>query len=228
MLAKAIERTGNRKVGAASVTMTSQVTCPSSCPFLHSGCYAESGLQGIHTAKLNKARGTALQAAREEAIAIGTLSATRPLRLHVVGDCVGDTAARIVSRAAIAYKVRHGQPVWTYTHAWAVTERSAWGTVSVLASVETTEHADRAERLGYASALTVPSLPADGKAWREHGRTFIPCPEQTGRAKDCTSCRLCFSDSALRLRSATIVFGAHGAGARKVATKCQTLNGSTS
>lgn len=225
MLAKAVERTANRKVGPVSVTMASQVTCPTSCPFLRSGCYAESGLQGIHTARLNKARGTALDAARQEAEAIRGLTGRLPLRLHVVGDCTTAQAASLVSRASAEHREKHGQPVWTYTHAWATVPRSAWRNVSVLASVETTEHADRAERLGYASAMTVPSLPADGKAWRANGRTFIPCPEQTGRAKECTSCRLCWDDGALRLRSATILFGAHGNGARKVATACQTANG---
>jgi hypothetical protein len=105
----AIPRSKNRKLGTCASTYAAQVTCPNDCPFLNSGCYAEVGnsYAGFTTNRLNQAardeqRG-ALAVAREEARAIDTLSGELPLRLHVVGDCRTDAAARVVGKAAARY-----------------------------------------------------------------------------------------------------------------------------
>jgi hypothetical protein len=146
---KVLNKTGNRKVGDVAVTMVSQKTCPKTCPFLDAGCYAASGPQGIHTARLNKARASATELARAEAHGIAQLDGTKPMRLHVVGDCSTKTAARTVSKAADAYSAKRGQKVFTYTHAWRNVPREAWGQVSVLASCETPSRSRR--RVGAAT-----------------------------------------------------------------------------
>lgn len=216
-IARAIEESVNAKLGAprtVSVTMVSQVSCDPNCPFRRSGCYAESGRQGMLTAMLNTVATTPLAVAEAEAQAIGHLSGTRPLRLHVVGDCADDATAAIVSGAADAYRARHGRDVWTYTHGWRQTARASWGGVSVLASCETMADLDAAEAKGYGTAMVRPDMPET--AWREGSRRMIPCPQQTGRAAGCTDCRLCWNADALRSRRATIVFAPHGSGAKKV------------
>jgi hypothetical protein len=73
-----------------------------------SPCYANNGFLGWHTAKLNQAKGNHLDAAREEAGIIESLPATRPLRLHVVGDCKDERSTRIVAKAAGAYRAKFG------------------------------------------------------------------------------------------------------------------------
>jgi hypothetical protein len=220
-LAIAVERTANRKLGDASTTHASQISCPASCPFYTRGCYAETGMQNFVTRRLNAAEGNAAATAATEAAAIGTLSGTRPLRLHTVGDCATPEAARMVSSAADAYRAIDGQPVWTYTHAWRDVPRDAWGTVSVLASCETEADVQQAQARGYATALVAEHR--DGKrAWRTPGfpwyipaQRYIPCPQQTSE-RTCSDCRLCFDDTALRARNATIVFSPHGSGAKRV------------
>src|SRR5262249_760048 len=82
-------------------------------------------------------------------------------------------------------------------------------------SVETAADARDAMDRGYAPALVVETLPADGRAWREGGTTFIPCPAET-RGRTCVECRLCFDADALLSRRAGIAFGAPGSGQRKV------------
>lgn len=211
-LAKAVEQTANRKVGNVSVTMASQGSCPLTCPFLKNGCYAESGLQGIHTARMNAFKATPLQIARAEATEIRKLSGMRPLRLHVVGDCITDRTAEIVSRAATETVQ---QPIWTYTHAWRSVKRQSWGSVNVLASVESTEQALQAIERGYAPAMTIASHPQDGKAYVKNGLRLIPCPEQT-RGIQCDKCKLCWDDQSLLRRKAVITFAAHGSGAKRV------------
>lgn len=195
----AVELTANRKVGPVSVTMASQASCPKSCPWLGSGCYAESGPQGFSTRRVNKSRKVdALAIAKDELRAIGKLSGERPLRLHVVGDASTTVAARTLSKGLESYR----QPVWTYTHAWRRVARRAWGIVSVLASCESVSQVKAARARGYATALVVAEFPSD-KAYMVEGLKVIPCPQQTGKTENCTTCRLCWSDS----RPASVDFG---------------------
>jgi hypothetical protein len=77
------------------------------------------------------------------------------MRLHTVGDCRTDEAAKIVAAAAERYMDAGGGPVWTYTHAWRLVDRASWGRVSVLASCETPEQVELARARGYATAIVV-------------------------------------------------------------------------
>ncbi len=214
---KAVEVSSNAKVGKVSVTMVSQASCDPSCKFLSSGCYAEQGLQGMHTRALNKSTGDAgkLDLARAEARAIRGLTGKRPLRLHVVGDASTTQAARILGKSADEYRERFGSPVWTYTHAWRKVARKAWGAVSVLASCETLADVRKALARGYAPALVVSRF-GSRKASVVDGVRLIPCPSQTTDAVTCETCRLCWNDRALVDRNAVIVFEAHGSGAKGI------------
>lgn len=152
-LAFAVELSENSKTGPVSATYSAQSSCPSCCPLLDGqGCYAETGMVGIYSARLNKnaggrtARIDPRKIAREEARAIDGLTGERPLRLHVVGDARTNGAAKILARAAGDYirrgwrslllsKRMEGRPkpldshwtrVWTYTHAWRTVSRKSW------------------------------------------------------------------------------------------------------
>ena len=185
------------------------------------------GPLGIHTRRLNRSKNLDSRSlAREEAKAIRSLSATRPLRLHVVGDARTESAVEVLASAGRAYTKRGGQPVWTYTHAWRAIRQGLWRGVSVLASVENLGDAILALLRGYAPALVVDRHPKDGKAWTETDLLpdhpaldttlkIIPCPAQT-RGKTCEECKLCFDANALYRRNAVIAFEAHGSGQRKV------------
>ena len=209
-LAIAVKKTANRKVGNVAVTHASQASCPPDCCFLGSGCYAESGPQGWVTKRLNKAAlgATPVEVAHAEAAEIRKLTGKLPLRLHVVGDCPDAESARIVSAAADEYREKHGQPVWTYTHAWRTVPREAWGKVSVLASCETPVDVEIAKERGYATAIVVPEFPSK-KRFQFASVDAIPCVEQT-KGVQCDECRLCFNDDYLRASSRTIAFKGHG------------------
>lgn len=210
----------SKKLGPVATTTTpAEQSCPHDCA-LWEKCYFRKGL---HLGRVNRtleaasAGATPLEVARAEARAIDGLSGRAPLRLHVGGDARTEAAARVVSAAAERYSDRGGQPAFTYTHAWKRVPRDAWGTVSVLASVESlaeARDARDARAAGYAPALTVDRHPADGKAWRDGELRVVPCPEQT-RGVACADCRLCFDASALRLRGAVIAFAMHGSQNRK-------------
>jgi hypothetical protein len=93
--------------------------------------------------------------------------------------------------------------------------RASWGKVSVLASCETATDVIDAKSKGYATAVVVDKFASD-KAYHVDGIKVIPCPEATGKAANCSECRLCWNDSRLQVMNATIAFEAHGNGANKV------------
>lgn len=218
--ATGVEASDNKKIGRASATYVAQGSCPITCPFMGHGCYAENGMTSFTTTRLNKAY-TALVAhfgeatpadfARAEASAIDKLTGKHPLRLHVVGDCKDAEAAGIIAEAASRYRAKHGQPVWSYTHAWRYTERAAWGdSVSILASCETIADLDEAHADGYALAMVIEYHENDKPHKLDNGMLGIPCREQVGSAENCTSCKLCFNADVLYKSRAVILFAAHG------------------
>ncbi len=226
-----VKLTRDPKGRPVSSTWAAQVTCPASCPLREAGCYAEKGRAGMVTRRLNRAAEgrSPLEVARVEAAAIDALPARgQPLRLHVVGDAPSKGAAlvlwqaagRFLERSAAAaarFLERHPErerrkraAVWTYTHAWGQVPRAVWGqAVSVLASVETLAQARAARRRGYAPARVLDAFPQGRQAWRAGGVRWVPCPQQTGAAQDCESCRLCWRADELRDAGVGIAFRRH-------------------
>jgi hypothetical protein len=217
LLALAVARSNNEKIGDCATTYAAQASCPASCAFFNGGgCYAENGriYSGI-TKPLNGAAELAAagprEVALEEAAAIDALEmiSNRPMRLHTVGDCRTDEAARIVSSAAERYMDRGGGPVWTYTHAWRIVDRDSWGRVSVLASCETAEQIELARMRGYAPSIVVSEFGQRTK-YVHRDIEILPCPAQTSADVTCSSCRLCMDDTGLRGRGYAIAFEVHG------------------
>lgn len=214
-IATAVEKSKNAKVGTVSATYASLHSCPSTCPFKGKGCYAQSGNVFFTVKKLDKCAEDTCQTSPEqiakfEAEQIAKLSGKLPLRLHVSGDCTTNASARIVSEACKEYAKKHNQPVWTYTHAWKTVDRSSWGDVSVYASCETVEQCKEAIAKGYAAAMVRgEQLESSEKV---DGLRFTPCKEQA-KGTPCVDCKLCFKD---KNKNRVIVFGAHGAGTKKV------------
>jgi hypothetical protein len=214
--ATAIEISRNSKIGLVSATYASQNSCPSSCPFKNAGCYAETGMVGIHTHRLNRSVITdPEEIAKCEAEEIRKLTGRFPLRLHVVGDCNTDAAAQIVAEAASEHTKKHGQVVWTYTHAHDV-DRKSWKDVSVLRSCENVEQVETALEDGYAAAMVVSEFERDTAYPIADGIMGIPCPQQTGKAQDCVNCKLCMNADKLHSARRVILFAAHGTGKKKV------------
>src|SRR6185369_407908 len=104
----AVEDSTNRKLGFCAATYVTQESCPE-CAFRGRGCYAEHGLVGFLTRRLNRAHPlNPARIAMEEAMAITKLTGDRPLRLHVVGDARTKRAAEILAHAAKVYRRRRG------------------------------------------------------------------------------------------------------------------------
>ena len=217
MFATAVEISKNSKTGLVSATYTAQQSCDSSCPFLKSGCYAENGPVACTTVRLNRAVGDSSPEAiaTEEANAINGLTGRMDLRVHVVGDCKTNEAAKIVANAMQKHRKKKGMLAWTYTHAWLNVKRSSWKKESILASCETANDVSKAKQLGYATTIIVDKFESE-KMYEKDGMRLIPCPAQTSRNLQCVDCRICMKADILEKTGFTVAFEAHGASKKKV------------
>lgn len=204
------EKSGNAKTGAVAATYAAPVTCPNDCPLKDGGgCYGECGVMNLHRLRLSRTLLTAEQVILNEAKLIKNMSGKRPLRIHVVGDAKTDTMARTLAEAAEIYRGRHGQGIWTYTHAWRTVLRASFGLISVLASCELARDAWLAMARGYAAALLVEEH-SSKKVYTYEGLQVLPCPAQTSENVTCSSCGLCLRDNYLKQKELTIAFAMHG------------------
>lgn len=216
----------------ASTYLPIEQSCPGSCPLKAKRgnmrpCYADAGFTGFTVRALERAaKGrSALDLAILEALAIdqsfkgGKIplgaratkthrAVRRDLRLHISGDVQQAEGAAVLAGAAARWRQRGGGSVWTYTHAWRHVPRSSWGSISVLASVETIADAHEARARGYTPALLVERHPEGGRAYVREGLRVVPCPAET-RTSTCTQCRLCLDRDLLKIGIA-ISFSAHG------------------
>ncbi len=217
----AVEISDNSKTGHVSATYATQATCPTSCKLRGEICYAENGFTGFTTRRLNRqaaANPMHVNAiAKLEANAIETLSGKRPLRVHVVGDCSTNKAAKLISNAAAKHTAKHGQKAWSYTHAWREVKRESWGTMSIFASCESVKEIKRARRRGFATAVVVQAFKQDS-AYVDNGEKLIPCPVQTGKSASCSTCQLCMKSDVLFAAKASIAFRPEGNTGEKAKT----------
>ena len=225
----AVESSHNVKVGRVSATYVSQESCPTSCAFKGSGCYAESGATAFTTRRLNRASAlidlTPETIADSEAREIRKLTGKLPLRVHVVGDCQTDESARTVSAAMAEHRAKHGQMAWTYTHAWRNVKRESWGDESVLASCETPDDVRDATERGYATCIVVDEH-VSRKVYDMGGIKVLPCPQEGSEGKvTCASCGLCARGGTLRAKGLTVGFAAHSAQVSKAKAAIAERNG---
>jgi hypothetical protein len=220
----AVDKSSNSKTGLVSATYAPIATCPTTCPFINKGCYAQSGHTGIHLSRMNKAveelKDNSLVAiAKLEAEEMKKLKGVYPLRLHVVGDCRTAKAAEVLAQAAEEYMKKGSQPVWTYTHAWREIPRDKWGQISVLASCETIDECLQAMSRGYAASIIRLKKFDNSFLWDLHDVKqrirMTPCKEMV-KGIQCDKCRLCFNDKRLLGRKEIICFFAHGSKAKLV------------
>jgi len=151
-----------------------------------------------------------------EIASFGPKANGKPLRLHISGDARTEKTANLLRDAAKKWDGK----VFTYTHAWRDVPRDAWGSISVLASIENLSQAHEAFVRGYVPAVTVSHHPKDGKAYYKNGVKVIPCPQQT-KGVTCEQCKLCMNDSMLYRQDAAIAFAAHGVRKKKRLTVIQ-------
>lgn len=180
-------------------------TCPSSCPLLGDGCYAQEGNVAIQQ------RGRS--SSDDGSILIQSLKMMPPsslVRHHVSGDFmldgVLDTA--YLAAAIMSAHLRPDIQFYGYTHAWREIDRKEWrfpDNFTLNASVDSLDQIEEAEAAGWPVAVTISEkLPPKGKG-------YAVCPNQT-HGISCWDCRLCLRQK----RKIAVAFYPHGRGRKKI------------
>lgn len=239
------ERTRNRyePIGpfVASTYVSISATCPTTCPYKDNGCYAQAGASHLTMAARDRygRRTTGLDVSLAEAEALRKLwprgvpqdghRGGRDLRLHVAGDVSCAKGAAAIVAAVRELEQRGLGSAWSFTARWREIPAKLWGTVFVLASVQTPAQCVEAYAAGYVPALTVERLPRGRKIFPIAGTKLrgLPCPFEAGvPGVTCSSCRLCLDKrTMLRRRGLVIVFQLHGKDSAKAARRLRVLNG---
>lgn len=236
---------GNAKIGPIPVSITSNVSCPPSCPLNHAnngGCYAEYGPLAIHWKKISTGeRGDDYDTFIEK---IKNLPAGQFFRHNAAGDLYGNGENIEVNKLVELVLANTGKKGFTYTHKYN-TEKNMKAikfanengfTVNI--SANSIEHANEMVGKG---APVVTILPLEyqrkykqGGEWLEteaeykqrisslpqrleKGNKVTVCPATYKDNVTCNSCRLCQKAN----RSTVVGFPVHGA-KKKTAEKIMT------
>jgi len=208
---------GSKKIDGTYCSI--KATCSTTCPLKQNQtCYAMNSFVGMVNTRMNRRarQDSPLQLARSEAKCIdesyngGDVPTGRDCRLHIAGDSRTITGTRIIAAAAKRWLKRGGRSVFTYTHSWAHVSRDNWGSVNVLASIESADQVEQVRSMGYSPAIVVAEHASD-KAYKLPNceTVFIPCPAQTNDIH-CSDCRLCMKSDWLFETNRGISFAAHG------------------
>jgi len=229
-------------------------SCPTSCVLMGSGggrfvasdtaCYALlhqniGPLIAILNGIVDRLRLTPVDVAQDEANVIdasfrlkNAFKNPTDLRIHTAGDSTTRKGTRLIAAAVARWQQRGGGQAWGYTHAWQSTERSDWGPVSTLASVQNAAEARSAVERGWFPTIVVKAHTFKRLADMRQGRhlafklqgsdiTWIPCPAQNpdkDKQIACVNCRMCMNDQLHIGRNVGIAFEAHGSGSKRAIT----------
>jgi hypothetical protein len=208
----------NVKTGAIPVSITERKTCPDSCPFKKTVCYADNGPLAIHWNRISDGRaGTGWYEFLDKVKAMPRFQLWRH---NQAGDLPGngDTLDRIALAELV--DANRGRRGFTYTHkplkdsedVEAVRNANRQG-FTVNLSGNNLEHADELADKDCAPVVCV--LPADVvgnvPVHTPKGRRVVVCPATYRDNTTCASCGLC----ARADRKVIVGFPVHGNGKHK-------------
>lgn len=191
-----VTRTKNKKLGPGMLVLDRPVglTCPSTCPLLNNGCYAESMANRMPSTQTGAMKNLELGD-------IKMISSNRPLRLHVGGDFYRQNRLdrQYLAKLIKVIRGRRGKgKTYTYTHCFRdpvltrILMRLKRFGLTVFASCHSPQDMSDALALGYRIALISESAEEGMTALRLMGLKGIVCPEQRGTGLTCDRCGYCY------------------------------------
>lgn len=214
---------GNRKATCGQ-SYTSEISCPMSCPFRGSGCYAEywNTFRVWKTAGHDQPKALTLS---EYCRALKSLPAGSLFRHGVAGDfAIPGTSDLDKGEFFAIMKAAHAAKItlYGYTHCTQNGDtlsalkaaRVDYGCI-INASCERLDQAQRVKAAGCDAVLAAPEFTPELKA---AGCVLCPAIASKG-AITCARCRLCS-----RHRSTIVVFTPHGAGSTKMIRVLRRIN----
>lgn len=202
-----IARSRNAKTGAISQTYTTNNTCPTRCPFKHSGCYVENFTTKMAWDKAEKVGVTPKELAK-----LVKEFSTSIIRHNVGGDIAmegtSDIDEKLVTDLCEAYK---GKKAYTYTHCTvnarniAIAKEAISKGFVINSSVETLSQAKRCHEYGVPCVLACAGM--SKPHIKKEGLTLMRCPATIDKEMTCAKCGKCLKKD----RKSIITFPAHGA-----------------
>lgn len=212
-----VEISGNAKLGPIAMSMSKSETCPDSCAFKKSGCYAKSGNVRIHWSKLD--RGDSGMSWDSFVDSVSRLRRGSYFRHNVAGDLPG------VNEKIDAQKLREltgatkNKVAWTYTHKGVLDRQTPEAAsnralikeandkgFTVNLSANSLAHADELLKLAIAPVVTVVNSAQVKNCLTPNGARVVICPASTRDRVTCARCGLCANPN----RKYVIGFPAHG------------------
>jgi len=215
---------GNRKTGPIAVTTSPKATCPSTCPFKKSGCYASTGAINIHW--LAVSRGQTGSDFAGFIKGLNDLPVGQLTRLNQAGDLPGIGNKINVSELNAIVKAGKGKRFFTYTHKPVIgkgtvvkrnreaIEAANKSDVVINLSASNLGEADKLKALNIGPVVVVLPLGAPDTLQTPNGHKVVKCPAQTREYVTCATCKLCAQGK----RSVIVGFEAHG-NAKRIVSK---------
>jgi len=210
----------NVKTGPIPVSTTEKRSCPSTCPFLNSGCYASVGQLNFHWNAVSFLNRFVNHTAFLKAIKALPFRAF--WRHNQAGDLPHANGTIILSFLKDLVSANRGKRGFTYTHhdcetnkvnALAIAYANDNGfTVNLSGNNE--RHAIKLKGLGIAPVVTIVESTETRKTWTVDGNKFLRCPATYGgnRQITCATCQLCQNGK----RDFIVAFPSHGISKAKV------------
>lgn len=191
----------NAKLGRMSATYRTRTSCPTTCPFMRNGCYADGRIFSISEKHGDDDPKFEKLIALENSIREGGA-----VRLNVSGDFLDDEERPDKAYIDACNELSRRRPDVTfisYTHAWRQLSPDDF-VFTVNASCETPEDLTEAMAAGW-QAVVVDDGTLIGTKVAD--RNVLQCPQQYREGVTCDSCRACGQDTPTR---PVIAFMIHG------------------
>jgi hypothetical protein len=154
-----VSHTGNKKLGKNTFVFSRAVglTCPSSCDFLHKGCYAEQTEKQYSNARSAGLDNTITEKNSIRAMIVEAMRQDKSIRFMERGDWLinGELDIDFIENTAwacrdILFKIGSLPKMWFYTHVYNQTIPDTLGEYfSIFASVHNVEHMEEAKKMGF-------------------------------------------------------------------------------
>lgn len=218
----------NTKTGSIPVSMTSSLTCPSSCSFRGGVCYSEGHFVGMHWRRLSKPDGSGGIIWDKFCEMVSQLPKGQVWRHNEAGDLPGlgdEINASMLKKLIIA---NMGKAGFTYTHKPVLEDCgiSVFNRVCIYESntkgfcinlsANDLEQADTLYKLGIGPVVVTLTEDAPKELSTPKVKDVIVCPSQYSEVT-CKECKLCAKPK----RQVIIGFRAHGLGKNKIGSNHQ-------
>jgi hypothetical protein len=205
----------NAKTGPIPVSTSTSKTCPPTCPFKDSGCYAGSGPLALHwSAVTRQLRGMPWDSFLD---AVRDMPEGQLWRHNQAGDLPGEGESINGIELGGLIMANAGKRGFTYTHKHSGADNlekirmANDGGFTVNLSANTLAHADTLADTKAGPVVVVLASDQNANTVTPAGRKVVVCPATQRDGVTCASCKLCSRSD----RSVIIGFPAHGTGKRK-------------